>query len=485
MTPQPGGTLLVRRALVPDPDTGPRVVDGRLVARTVVDLRIVDGRIAAVAPSLDHRPGEDELDAGGRAVIPGLHDHHLHLRALAAATRSVAVGPTDVGDAAGMARALGEAPADIHGWRRAVGYHESVAGDLDRHSLDAMLPGAPVRVQHRSGAMWVLSSAALESLGVADLANDGVECDGAGHPTGRLFRLDAWLAARLPAAADPDDLAGLSARLATLGVTGVTDATPGATTEGLAQITAAVDAGRLVQRLHLMCPAGVAVPPHPRLTRGPEKFLLDDDRLPALDSFAAAVGRAHDAGSPVAIHCVTAVQLAYAVAGLETAGVVGGDRIEHAAVVPSGMVSSLSTLAVTVVVNPNFLAERGDTYLEEVDEREHPDLLRATSLRRAGVRLAAGTDAPFGRADPWLAVATAQRRRTRTGLALGPDEALDETAALALFTGRADDPARPRHIAVGGPGDLCILDGDALPAPVADGRVAATVVAGDVVHRLI
>ena len=33
----------------------------------------------------------------------------------------------------------------------AIGYHESVAGPLDRDRLDALVPGRPVRVQHRSG----------------------------------------------------------------------------------------------------------------------------------------------------------------------------------------------------------------------------------------------------------------------------------------------------------------------------------------------
>lgn len=479
-----GENLLVRHALVPDPRTGTVIIDGRVVGATPADVRVAGGTIAAVAPTLDRHTGEPTLDAGGGAVICGLHDHHLHLRSLGAAARSVSVGPADVDGAGGMARTLRAATADVHGWVRGVGYHESVAGELDRHVLDRMVPSALLRVQHRSGVMWVLSSPALDELDVAGTHEPGIERDAAGRPTGRLFRMDAWLAERLPSDPSAADVTVVSAKLAALGVTGVTDATPGATAESLAGLVAAVDEGRLVQRAHLMCPADVALAPHPLVTRGPEKFLLDDDRLPTIDDFAGSLTRAHVAGSPVAVHCVTALQLAFTNAALELAGPITGDRIEHAAVVPPGMLERMRATGITVVVNPSLLYERGDTYLTDVDQRDLPDLLRNASLREAGIPVAGGTDAPFGDPDPWLAIMAAHRRRTRDGSPLGPDEALDQTEALAQFSGHSAEPTRLRRIAVGEPGDLCILEADFLPPPVAEGRVAATVVAGRVVHRI-
>ncbi|HXX89366.1 MAG TPA: amidohydrolase family protein, partial [Acidimicrobiales bacterium] len=480
------GSLLVRGGRLADPRESARVVTGRVVGAAIADVRIAGGRIEAVAPALE--PGTDEavLDAGERVVLPGVHDHHLHLRSLAARGRSVGVGPADASGAEAMARLLRDAPADRSGWRRAVGYHESVAGDLDRRALDAMVPGAPVRVQHRSGVMWVLNSAAVDALGVEEAREPGIERDAAGRATGRLFRMDAWLARRLPGEASTTDVAEVSRRLAGLGVTGITDATPGATPEAVAELGEALREGRLLQRAHLMCPAGLSVPRHPLLTRGPEKLMLDDDRLPALDALAESIARAHGAGLPVAVHCVTAVQLVLTVAALEVAGTRAGDRIEHGAVVPRDVLPRLAALRATLVVNPGLLFDRGDTYLDEVDERDLPDLLRGASLHAAGIPVAAGTDAPFGSPDPWLAVAAAHRRRTSAGRALGPEEALDEATALALFSGDPRDPARPRRVEVGAPGDLCILDGDALPAPAGSGGpVPATVVAGRVVHCTI
>ena len=55
---------------------------------------------------------------------------------------------------------------DSEGWIRGVGYFESVAGELDRARLDRLAPARPLRIQHRSGALWMLNSAAVDRLGL-------------------------------------------------------------------------------------------------------------------------------------------------------------------------------------------------------------------------------------------------------------------------------------------------------------------------------
>src|SRR5690606_4057638 len=155
------------------------LVDGRpshVVWREgiVVDVGEGTGERQAVALAAD-----EVLDADGGEVIPGLHDHHVHLAALAAARSSVAVGPPDVTDGDQLAAALRLAASGGPDWIRAFGYHESVAGDIDAATLDRLVPHSDVsvRVQHRSGQMWVLNSAAIAATGVADLDDDGVERD--------------------------------------------------------------------------------------------------------------------------------------------------------------------------------------------------------------------------------------------------------------------------------------------------------------------
>ena len=88
--------------------------------------------------------------------------------AAAAALRSARVGPAEVRGRDDLARVLADAPVGGDGWIRAVGYHEAVAGPLDRDVLDGVSPPLPVRVQHRSGVLWTLNSAGLARIGLTD-----------------------------------------------------------------------------------------------------------------------------------------------------------------------------------------------------------------------------------------------------------------------------------------------------------------------------
>jgi predicted amidohydrolase YtcJ len=432
----------------------------------ITDVQFTGGTITEVAPGLRPSPGDDGfpssgspgdtvIDAEGAALLPGLHDHHIHLRALAAARASIPAGPPQVRTGAELAARLKAADAELASahaatgtWLRCTGYHESVAGPLDRHALDRLVPGRPVRVQHRTGALWIVNSVAARALRLDECDLPGVERDADGAATGRLWRLDRWLAERVPSA--PPDLKAVSTAAAALGVTGFTDATPGATRRDIDTLAEAAADGTIVQRLHCMAPPDVAPPdmallPDGRVTVGPVKILLDDDTLPSLDELTDRVRRCHAAGRPVAVHCVTRIQLILTLTALDEAGRHPGDRIEHGAIIPAETIPALGGL--TVVTQPHFAAERADQYAADVDPADMPDLWRLRSLLDAGIKVAAGSDAPFGGADPWQAAAAAARRPrfSRT------DEAVSPALALSLFFGNAAAPATPRQIAPANP----------------------------------
>ena len=448
----------------------------------VVDVRLAGGRIAALGSSVDTEPGDDEFDARGGALLPGLHDHHIHLMAFAAARRSIPLGPPDVTDAASFDAALRTATGT--GWLRGTGYHESVAGELDRYRLDAVVPDRPVRVQHRSGAMWVLNSTAIEHARIGTDTPAGVELDRNGAPTGRIYGLDEWLRKRLPG--EPPDLGGAAAELLSYGVTGLTDATPTEAADHVAVLADAVEDGRVPQRLVIT--GGLRLPRDAgaALRRGPVKLVVADHALPALDDLTAAIKAAHDHGRPVAVHCVTRAALLLTLAAWDDAGALPGDRVEHAAVAGRAEADRLAAAGVTVVTQPNFVAERGDAYLAEVDAADKPDLWPCASLLDNGVRVGGGTDAPFGHADPWRAIAAAITRRTPSGRILGTSERLDARRALDLFLTPPGDPGgSPRRVAVGEPADLCLLRvplDQALDQPTS-AHVGATFVGGRDVYR--
>jgi predicted amidohydrolase YtcJ len=328
-----------------------------------------------------------------------VHDHHLHLFAAAAALESAACGPPEVRDAAGLAAALGAQAPDARGWVRGVGYHESVAGPLDRAALDRLRGDAPVRVQHRSGQLWMLNSRAIAMLGLGDAASagaPGVERDGKGRATGRLFRADAWLRERL-GSAPPPSLVALGRRLAALGVTGVTDATPGNGPEEVAAFAAAQARGELPPRVVVMGTLALSeLDPPPGIEIGPLKIHLADAEPPEPDALAATMRAAHALGRAVAVHCVTRAELVLALAALEAAGVRPGDRLEHVHVAPPACVAWIARLGLTVCVQPALVAARRADWEREVDPCDRPWLAPIPALRAAGVPLLIGSDAPYG-----------------------------------------------------------------------------------------
>ncbi|MDB5583561.1 MAG: hypothetical protein JWR80_8737 [Bradyrhizobium sp.] len=424
------------------------------------DVRLAGARIACIAPSLAPLAGEPVLQAAGGALLPGLHDHHLHLTATAAALGSVRCGPPQVRGLDALALALRSAPGT--GWIRGIGYH-AMLGEIDRDWLDRHGPARPVRIQHRGGRMWVFNSLALETLG-EPVAGDG-----------RRIDADAWLRTRMAAA--PPDLLPVGARLAAFGVTGLTEVTP---RNDAADVARMAQAG-LPQRLLVMGGASLdALPSRQRLRIGAVKLHYHDHDLPPFDALAAEIARAHAAGRPVASHCVTIAELLLTLAAIEAAGMRAGDRIEHAGLAPPEAVEWMARLGVTVVTQPHFIAERGEAYLAEVDPADRPWLYRLRGLLDAGIPLAAGSDAPFGDLDPWASMAAAVERAA----IFNAGERLDPEQALALYTGWADAPGVSRHVRVGETADLCLLDRGwaAARRDLAAVRVRATLADGAIIY---
>ena len=265
-------------------------------------------------------------------------------------------------------------------------------------------------------------------------------------------------------------VAAVGRALARCGVTHVTDATATNDATSVAALSA------LPQRVRVMGPLDLVVEPGAGIELGEVKVLLDDDRLPALDETIALVPRHAQRRRGVAFHCVTLVQLRFAIEALRSAGV-SGDRIEHASVAPPDAVAHLRELGVAVATQPGFVAARGDDYLRDVDPRDRAALYPLRSLIAAGVRTFGSSDAPYGPLDPWTAIRAAVERRTASGAVVGAGERIGGRAALALF-------GSDRPVDVGGAADFVLLalplaGTVALPAAAA---VRLTIIGGRVVY---
>jgi predicted amidohydrolase YtcJ len=431
------------------------------------DLRVAQGRIVQRGPALAPLRGECVIEAHGSTLLPGLRDHHLHLWSFAASLASVDCGPPAVHTAAALRHALAAADAKLASgqWLRGVGYHASVAGEIDRDTLDLWVPSRPVRIQHRSGRLWILNTAALNALGGLhrDGLPAGLERSPDGRLTGRLYDADSWMRERL--GVQRPDLAAASRHLARWGIVGLTDTSHDNGWVQVHEFTMAQQCGELLQDLLLMGraeldEARVAQEEHGRVEVGAHKFHLHEHDLPVFDDVVAAIRRSHGARRGCAFHCVTRTDLAFALAALDAAGTTSvADRIEHASVAPDEFVEWMARRQLTVVTQPGFVQSRGDAYLEEVDPADRPLLYRLRSLLHHGVTLAGSSDAPYSDSNPWLAMAAAVKRRTAKGQLLGPAESLTPEEALRLFTSRLQAPGRQwPTLAPGEVADLCLLD---------------------------
>ena len=445
--------------------------DARIDGVRARHLLIHAGRIIDFPETID--PGVPTIDARGGRVMPGLVDHHLHL--MAAAVREHSVDLSSIVCGGELNRALRQASA--RGAVRAIGYDDGVDGALDRWALDALSSTIPIRVQYRTGTLWVLNSAALDHAlqGLAEVP-ETFERGARGELNGRVWHSDQLLRAR-PTNPVPS-LASLGCDLARWGITAVTDAS--ASTDQAQADALALAAGDMPQEITLMSRTqikascdGVRV--------GPVKIMLHEDRLPLFEELTRLIKSARVQGRSIAAHCVTPAELALFAAALDACGGRAGDRIEHGSLIPPDYFSILRDLGVTVVTQPAFVYSRGDRYLRDVPTQQCSDLYRAASLMDHGIPLAAGSDAPYGPLNPWLAIRSAAERRTSMGASLGAQERLGAEQALALYLGAVTDPGGPRRrVEIGAPADLCLLKAPGHGDD--DDPVAMTFKRGDIIY---
>ncbi len=395
-------------------------------------LRIREGRIAAIDKTLTAQDGEPVYDGGGGALLPGLHDHHIHIHSLASALRSVPCGPPQIRDEAELIAALQS--TDEKDELRGIGYHASVAGEIDRHWLDANAPDRPVRIQHRSGRLWILNSRAMELYGISAPLNGRVlDQDNVFHRNPQT----------LP------DLSEVRQTLLSYGITGLTEVTPGNGPDAFAHLLGGLDDFNLVVM-------GIEELGALKDTRvGPLKLHYHDHDLPPLDQLTRRIQRAHEHGRAVASHCVTRAELMLNLAAFEAAGVSHGDRIEHAAIAEGAAIEWIKALGLTVVTQPGFLLARAKAYLQDVPSYDHAHLWRVGGFVAADIPLALSSDAPFGPLNPWANMDAACNRPPQ----FGADDEISPEQALALYSKPAGDAgAVPRQLKVGARADLCVLN---------------------------
>ena len=486
-------------------------MDGR--APFLGSVEIMGERVNAIVPASEAAPrlsrASEVIECGGRLLLPGFVDAHMHLLSAAAALAGVDCSASAAPSIEAILERLRESARDLPpgAWVRARGYHEAMLAEArhpTRGELDRAVPANPVRLIHASGHASVLNTAALTAVGIGSASEEppgaGIDREGAaGEPSGLLIEMEDWLDQRIPSPrrdAMPALVERLGSRLLAAGVTSVQDLGHRNDRQRAAFFSGLIAGRRFRPRLTLATgydafAAGEAAEA-PGIAAGPVKIMLNESGgklVPSVERLGEMVHAVHAAGRQVAIHAIEARAVAAALDVIEAAQRLRPrsghrHRVEHASITPQALAERMAGLGVVAVSNPAFLWQNGDRYLRTVPPCALPNLYDIAGLRRAGVRVAAGSDAPVAPPEPLLGIVAACTRLTASGRSL-PGETLAFERAAELFTRGAAYAGFREHeageIAPGRLADLVLLDGDARdPRSL---RVRLTMLSGQIVWK--
>jgi predicted amidohydrolase YtcJ len=482
-----------------------------------------------------------EVDLGGRRVVPGLTDSHIHFKWFAESLRAVNAETATLEETVARVRERAE-KAEPGQWITGTGWNHNVwgTGSLpDFKPLDRAAPRNPVALQAKSGhAAWV-NSLALERAGIRldtpDPEGGKIVHGKDGLPSGILLEN----AMRLVQAAVPKpsgtELAAMmrdaQAAAHTMGLTGIHDFDSSLAFEAFQELEARGELQlRVVKGIpHENLSAAIALGLRSgfggeRLTLGALKMFADGALGPQTASMLAPyegtwatgiptlteeqvyedVARANAAGIACAVHAIGdaachVVLNAYQRVReeMERGGAAGGaagprNRIEHVQLLHPGDVGRLARWGIIASMQP--LHATSDMLIAERHWGARCAGAYAwRSLLEAGTALAFGSDCPVEVADPLVGIHAAVTRRRADG-SPGPDgwrpgQRLTVQQALHGYTrGAAFAAGREAELGSIAPGklaDFTVLDRDIFtiaPHEIRSVKVSATVVGGSIVH---
>lgn len=465
-------------------------------------VAIVDDKISAVGTNDEilavSKKQTWRIDAGGRRMIPGINDAHVHLGWSATPAFIVDRGqdPTWKQVSAAIANAADEVPEEM--WISAtVGPKVLLDPAVNAAALDAIAPNRRVILSGFTGHGVMLSKAGREALGITDTITDPpggwYGRDANGNFNGWLYEYAAYPAQRKFAElAGDDDLIAELQRYANeamqYGITSV-QVMPGIDVERFRTLVEKANLPLRVRRMDFVVdPASTE-----RSRANGLKYVLDgtpieknaavrnaypgggNGRLNFTD-LAPLIRRANDGKQQILFHAAGDLAVAQALQALSKFPNARRPRIEHGDGMQKDMFELAHKTGVTIVQNPTHFEAR-DAYPKE------GDWFPLASLVAAKIPLALGSDGPM---NPYLNIAAATVRRDR------PSEALTREQAVTAYTrGSAWAEMRENDKGMIAPGmlaDMVILTQDILDTKLkaeqlSDTRSYMTILNGKIYYR--
>jgi predicted amidohydrolase YtcJ len=509
-------------------------------------LAILGDRLVAVGSRAEveawRGPSTEVIDAGGRRVLPGFNDAHVHF-----VDASAKLSRVDLKDA----RSPEEFTQRIAAAARALPKGQWVlGGNWDdqglapprlptRQWMDAATPDHPVWVDRYDGHMAVANGLALKLAGVTAATKDppGGEIvrDARGEPTGLLKDAAMGFVSRVVPPLTAEARLGVIRQglkhAASLGVTSVQDMNPAY--EDVAAYADLLERGELTARIYaapletqwedqaklglrrafgspwlrLGAVKGYADGSlgsttayffEPYLDAPAARGLLSDEMQP-LEGIRERLVKADAASLQLCMHAIGDRGIAMTLDLFEDVLKANGPRdrrwrIEHAQHVAPADFARFARLGVIASVQPYHAIDDGRWAEARIGPQRSKTTYAFRSFLDHGVRLALGTDwfvAPF---DPMQTLYAAVTRATLDGKRPGgwvPEQKITLAEAVAAYTaGSAYAEFQEKDkgsLAPGKLADLIILGQDVFavpPAAIKDVVVETTIVGGRVVFRL-
>ncbi|HSK08489.1 MAG TPA: amidohydrolase, partial [Vicinamibacterales bacterium] len=482
------------------------------------------------------------IDAGGRFLMPGFHDSHIHL--MTGGHQLDAVDLKDAPTPEEFARRIGErartTPAgewilggnwDEQAWRGAP--------LPTRQMIDAVTPHTPVFVNRYDEHMALANTAALRLAGVTaatpDVPGGQIVRDAGGEPTGILKDAAMAYVQKVIPEDTPEQRLRILQRalghMATLGVTSVQDMGP--SPEEVALYASLADKGELTTRVRAVpaevplaraLAAGAPTSPvkkSPFLTVSGAKGFADGslgsttafffepytddptsrgllaDEMQPIEEMRARLVALDKAGEQLCIHAIgdRAISMVLDLFG-DVARANGPrdrrPRIEHSQHLAPADFARYAAMGAIASVQPYHAIDDGKWAERRIGAARLKTTYAFRSFLDHGVRLAIGTDWPVAPLDPMLALYAGVTRATLDGQHPGgwvPEQKLTVAEVIEGYTMGAAyaafEEAEKGSISVGKLADVVLLDRDPFavaPEALRDIRVALTVVGGKITY---
>lgn len=495
-------------------------------------VAVLDGRIVAVGADAEIRPWRGSrtrvVDAGGRRLLPGFNDAHVHFSDGGASL--VAVQLNDATSAAEFARRIGAQAKNTPsgGWILAGNWDEtkwSPAQLPTRQLIDAVTPDNPVSVSRYDGHMVLVNSKALALAGITAQTPDPpggvIVRDASGEPTGALKDAAISLVDRVvPAPTRVERRAAIERALreaAALGVTSVQDmANPPLAYDDLAVLAELLGEGKLTARVYV-APLITGVEDQAKLgirrafgspwlrigaVKGyadgslgsrtayffepfldqPDNRGLLSDMMQPLSRMREYMLRADATGLQVCTHAIGDAAISTVLDLYEEVEKAGGARdrrwrIEHAQHMAAKDFERFARLKIIASMQPYHAIDDGRWAEARIGHDRASRTYAFRTFRNHGVRLAFGTDWPVAPLNPMLTLYAATTRATLDDRNPGgwfPEQKLTIEEAIESYTLGSAYAEFQEHqkgsIAPGKLADFVLLSEDLLHLPPSELR---------------